>query len=75
VAEHQQLLPEGGGLDAPVAQLGHGRTEGLGELADEAGHRGLRERQLLGGTRDAAVTHARLERDELRQHAMAEIPS
>lgn len=75
VAERQQLAPEGGGLDAPVAQLRHRRAKRVGELADEARHRGLRERQLLGRARDAAMAHARLECDELGKHAVAKISS
>ena len=73
VAQHQHLLPERGGLDAPVAQLRDGRAERVGELADQARDGGLRERELLGGARDAAVADARLERNELGQHAMAKI--
>ena len=75
MAEREQLAPEGGGLDAPVAQLRHRRAERIGELADEARNRGLRERQLLGRACHAAVAHARLECDELGKHAVAKIPS
>ena len=73
MAERQQLAPEVGGPDAPVAQLRHRRSERVGKLADEARHRGLRERQLLGRARDAAMAHARLECDELGKHAVAKI--
>lgn len=75
VAQPEHLVAEGGGLDAAVAQLRHRGAERLGELADEARHRGLRERQLLGRARDAAEADTRLEGDELGKHAVTKISS
>lgn len=75
VAEREQLAPERGRLDAAIPHLRDRAAHRVGELADEAGHRGLRERQLLGGARHAAMAYARLECDQLRKHAVTKISS
>lgn len=72
VAERERLEPEGRGLDAPVPHHRHRAAERLGELAQHARHRRLRERELLGRARDAAQAHAGLERHELGKETVTE---
>jgi hypothetical protein len=71
----EQLASERRGLDAAIPDDGDGAAHGVGELAQHAGDGGLRERQLVGGARHAAQPHAGLEGHQLRQQAVAEIPS
>lgn len=75
VAEREQLAAEGGGLDAAVADHRDRGADRVGELAQHARHRRLRERELLGRARDAAKANARLESHELGKETVPEEPS
>ena len=48
-------------------------AERLGQLAKVPGDGGLRERELFGGARHAAVAHARLEGHQLGKESVTEV--
>jgi hypothetical protein len=72
MARGEQRAAELRRLDAALAHARDWRAEGLGELAQQRGDGGLRERQLLGGAGNASQAHHGLEGHELRQEAVAE---
>ena len=72
VAQNQQLPAERRGFDTAVADRGDGAADRVRELAQHAGDRRLRDRELLGGSRDAAETHARLEGHQLGKETVPE---
>jgi hypothetical protein len=67
------VAPGVGELDAAATRAQHRLAHRVGELAQQPRDGGLRERELVGGARDAAQAHAGLEGDQLGKHAVAEI--
>jgi len=72
VGQQEQVFAERRRHDAAVADRRDGTAHRIGQLAQHAGDRGLREAQRLGRARDGAQPHAGLECQELGKKAVPE---